>query len=141
VSDDSDAVGKAFAIVNRYLERRLNRPFTSPPLWMPTLANFRFNRAIRTLNEIVRAIIQQRRQPGQGSAAATDHADLLSILMHTRDEETGKAMGDDQLRSEVLAFFIAGHETTATALTWTWYLLATHPRIRQRVREEAVSVL
>lgn len=50
-------------------------------------------------------------------------------------------MSDEQLRSEALTFFMAGHETTATALTWTWYLLASHAAIRERVRAEAVAVL
>jgi cytochrome P450 len=62
------------------------------------------------------------------------------MLIQARDEETGEVMTDDQLRSEVLTFFAAGHETTATALTWTWYLLADHAPVRQRVREEIDAV-
>jgi cytochrome P450 len=87
------------------------------------------------LNEIVLALIRDRRGEGR------DHVDLLSILLQARDDETSAVMTDDQLRSEALTFFIAGHETTATALTWTLYLLASHPAIRQKVREEAIAVL
>jgi cytochrome P450 len=61
--------------------------------------------------------------------------------MQARDEETGEAMSDDHLRCEALTFFVAGHETTATALAWTWYLLGSHASIRQRLRQEVEAVL
>lgn len=135
VSHEADRVGKAFAIVAQYLEMRLNRPFTSWPSWVPTPINRRFKHAIRSMNELVLELIRERRREGR------DHGDLLSMLLTARDEESGESMTDEQLCSEVLTFMMAGHETTATALTWTWYLLATHPAIRQRVREEAEVVL
>ena len=121
VSHEADAVGKAFAVAGRYLEQRFNQPFTSLPVWIPTPTNRRFKGAVRTLNEIVSALVRERRREGR------DHGDLLSMLIQARDVETGEAMTDDQLRSEVLTFLLAGHETTATALTWTWYLLASPP--------------
>lgn len=135
VSRAADQVGKSFAVVRQYLEMRFNHPFTSPPSWVPTPANRRFKQAARALNEVVLALVQGRRREGR------DHGDLLSMLMQARDEETGESMTDDQLRSEALTFLIAGHETTATALSWTWYLLAAHPSIRQRVRAEVEAVL
>jgi cytochrome P450 len=135
VSHEADTVGQAFGVSSRYLEQRFNRPFTSLPVWVPTAHNRRFQEAVRTLNRIVSALIQERRREDR------DHGDLLSLLMQARDEETGATMTDDQLRSEALTFFVAGHETTATALTWTWYLLATHAAIRQRVRSEVAAVL
>ncbi len=135
VSDSADTVGQMFPIAAGYLERRFNRPFTTPPVCVPTPANLRFRRAVRRLNDIVLDLIRERRQEGR------DHGDLLSMLMQARDEESGATMTDEQLRSEALAFFLAGHETTATALTWTWYLLAGHPTIQDQVREEACAVL
>jgi cytochrome P450 len=135
VSHEADTVGKEFAVVAQYLEHRFNQPFTTLPLWCPTPSNRRFKEAARTLNELVLALVRERRREGR------DHGDLLSMLMSARDEETGASMTDDQLRSEVLTFLMAGHETTATALTWTWYLLATHPTIQQRVRDEVERVL
>jgi cytochrome P450 len=72
---------------------------------------------------------------------ATDRGDLLSMLLRAHDDETGEAMTDAQLTSELLAFFMAGHETTATALTWTWYLLGRHPEEMRRVRDEVAAVL
>jgi cytochrome P450 len=135
ISDEADVVGQAFPAVGAYLERRFNSPFTTPPPWVPTPAGVRFRRAVRSLNEIVLGLVRQRRADGQ------DHGDLLSMLLAARDPDTGAAMSDDQVRSEVLTFLLAGHETTATALTWTWYLLATYPAVRERVRAEAVAVL
>ena len=71
----------------------------------------------------------------------TQSADLLAMLMEARDEETGEGMSDLQLRDEVMAIFLAGHETTAIALGWTWLLLSTHPSAAARMRAELVRVL
>src|SRR5439155_20672980 len=91
------------------------------PLWIPTVANVRMRRAIRRLDQIIYRFIDQRRQSG------AEHGDLLSLLLHARDEDDGGQMGDRQVRDEAMTIFLAGHETTALALSWTWYLLATHP--------------
>ncbi len=135
VSHEADAVGRALGELGRDLEHRFHHPLTSLPAWVPTPRNRRFRETAHTLNGIVAELIRERRREGR------DHGDLLSMLMQARDEETGAAMTDDQLHSEVLTFFLAGHETTATALTWMWYLLASHAAIRQRVRAEVGSVL
>ena len=71
----------------------------------------------------------------------TDCVDLLSMLLSARDEETGEAMSDDQLRVEVTTFLLAGQETTSLALTWTWYLLSQHPDAQRRLEEEVDTVL
>ena len=63
------------------------------------------------------------------------------MLMSARDEETGEAMTDEQLRVEVTTFLLAGQETTSLALTWTWYLLGEHPRVRQALEDEIDAVL
>ena len=130
IGHEADEVGRAFAVLANYLESRLNRPFTNPPPWAPTPGNLRFKRATRVLHRIVSEIIARRRRESE------DCGDLLSMLMQARDEESGASMSDAQLRSEVLTFLIAGHETTATAMTWACYLLASHPSIQQRVRDE-----
>jgi cytochrome P450 len=135
ISSDADAVGQTFSIISGYLVRRIHHPFTSLPSWVPTPTNLRFQRAARTLNEIVLGLIRDRRREGR------DHGDLLSMLLQARDEDTGAAMSDEQLRSEVLTFLLAGHETTATALTWTWYFLASHAPVQERVRQEVIAVL
>lgn len=135
VSQEADRVGKAFGTVSQYLEMRFNNAFTTLPSWAPTPTNRRFKQAVRTLFELMLALIQERRREGR------DHGDLLSMLMMAYDEETGESMTDEQLRSQALTFLIAGHETTAIALTWTWYLLATHAAIRQQARREVDAVL
>jgi cytochrome P450 len=75
-------------------------------------------------------IIEERRRRGGGGD------DLLALLMGARDEETGEAMTDTQLRDEVITLFIAGHETTANALAWTFYLLAKNPESERKLRDE-----
>lgn len=134
-SQEADVVGQNFGVLSRYLEHRFNHPLTSLPAWVPTARNRRMKEAARTLNGVVLSIIRERRREGR------DHGDLLSMLMQARDEETAEAMTEDQVRSEALTFLVAGHETTSTALTWTWFLLGSHPSIRRRVREEVGSVL
>jgi cytochrome P450 len=133
-SQEADAVGREFGIVASYLEQRFNKPLTLP-VWVPTATNRQFKAAKRTLYAIVQEFIRERRREGG------DRGDLLSMLMQARDEETGEQMTDEQLCCEALTFLIAGHETTATALAWTWFLLASHAAVRQRVREEIEAVL
>lgn len=106
-----------------------------PPDFIPTPRNLRFRRALRILNESVYGLIADRRAAGQFGD------DLLGMLLQARDEETGEPMSDEQVRDEVLTMLIAGHETVASALTWTWYLLAQHPQQRECVRAEVQRVL
>jgi cytochrome P450 len=102
----------------------------SPPLRVPTPGNLRFRSAIATLNRVVDGIIAERRR------AASERPDLLAMLMAARDEETGEGMSDTQLRDEVLTLLVAGHETTATALCWTFCLLSRHPDVRRALESE-----
>ena len=83
----------------------------------------------------VRHVISQLRNTPSGDG------DLLSMLLSARDEETGEAMTDEQLRVEVTTFLLAGQETTSLALTWTWYLLSQHPESQRRLEEEIDTVL
>jgi cytochrome P450 len=100
------------------------------PLGVPTPRNRKFREALATLDRIVYGFIERRRR-GEG-----DRTDLLWRLMSARDPETGEAMDDRQLRDEVMTMFLAGHETTANALTWTWYLLSENPSARERLDAE-----
>jgi cytochrome P450 len=96
--------------------------------------NRRVDRALGTLHQVVDRIIAQRR-------GAAPQNDLLSMLMETRDQETGEGMTDQQLRDEVLSIFLAGHETTANVLSWCWYLLSKNPSIRRSLQTEVATVL
>jgi len=101
---------------------------------VPVPAMMRVKRAVRELDEIVDRIIRQRRASGE------DTGDLLSMLMAARDED-GSGMTDRQLRDEILTFLLAGHETTAVSLSWTWYLLSQHPDVEQKLHQELRQVL
>lgn len=129
-----DKVEKALQIVLRFAFDSIQMPLFIP-LALPTPRNREFKRALDTLDQIIYGIIQQRR------ASTEEHDDLLAMLLEARDEESGEGMDDAQLRHEVLTIFGAGHETTANALTWTWYLLAQHPEILQRLQTELKETL
>jgi cytochrome P450 len=103
---------------------------------MPTPEHRRFQAAQAVLRGAVEHVISQRRRSG-----SPDAADLLSMLLAARDEETGEGMTDEQLRVEVTTFLLAGQETTSLALTWTWYLLSQHAAARERLEGEMDAVL
>jgi len=107
-----------------------------PPIarYLPTPKMIGFRRAVGRLDKTVYGIIAQHRARG------TDSGDLLSMLMGARDED-GTRMSDKQLRDEVLTFLLAGHETTALTLTWTWHLLAQHPDVERKLHQELDRVL
>jgi cytochrome P450 len=105
------------------------------PAWIPTPLNLRIERAVRRLEAILSTIIAERRKSG------ADRGDLLSMLLHAQDEESGRKMTDQQLRDEVMTLFMAGHETTANTLAWSWFLLAQHPEVEARLHDELDSVL
>jgi cytochrome P450 len=104
-------------------------------LWIPTPANLRARRATRQLDDVLYRIIRQRREEN------VDKGDLLSLLLHARDEDDGGQMNDKQLRDEAMTLFLAGHETTALVLSWAWYLMAQHPEAEQKLHEELNTVL
>ncbi len=109
------------------------------PLSVPTPRNRAFRRALKVLDDLVYGIIARRRAASAGERAGAH--DLLSMLMESRDEDTGEAMSDKQLRDEVMTIVLAGHETTANALAWTFYLLSEHPEVFRKLRAEVTRVL
>jgi cytochrome P450 len=120
LAGDATAVNRIFPVILACLSARVASPIR-PPVWVPTANNRRLRPALAALDAIVvRLIAAKRRRLTEGGAAQDGHRDLLTILMLARDPETGEAMSDTQLRDEVMTFMIAGHETTATALSWLW---------------------
>ena len=105
------------------------------PEWLPRLKPMAYHRAIAEFEALVSRLLAERR------SKKIDQADLLSMLLATRDPETGEGMSDKQIRDEILTIFLAGHETTAVALSWTWYLLARHPKAEARLHDELERVL
>jgi cytochrome P450 len=129
-------VEPALAAVLRHTMTTISSVVTAPR-WIPTGRNRRFRAALAALDEVVMGTIRLRRSrhPCAGGA------DLLSLLMAARDAETGEGMSDRQLRDEVMTLMLAGHETTAMALSWTLALLSRHPAVRRALEEELAGEL
>lgn len=137
LSDKTNDISQALTDSMLWLNQRMSQPLANllPESW-PTPANRRFQKATATLDQIIYTMIAERRQSGE------DKGDLLSMLLLAQDEEGGTgAMNDMQLRDEALTLLLAGHETTANALSWVWYLLATHPAGREKLEVELDEVL
>jgi cytochrome P450 len=126
-------VGDALTELLHQAITRTRSVFWVPDAW-PTPANRRFHHARGVLDDVVLGIIHARRTSGE------DKPDLLSMLMNAVDEETGERMDDVQLRDEVMTLFLAGHETTSNALTWTLWQLANLPEIESKLRAEIDDV-
>ena len=136
VKNHLENVSESITIIIQTAYKELFNFFPFTRNW-PTPRTIRYRRAVRKTEAIIYEIIEhRRRQP-----AETRHDDLLGMLMETRDEDTGEQMTNQQLRDEVTTIFMAGHETTANALSWTFYLLANHPDVTEKVREEINRVL
>jgi cytochrome P450 len=134
LTNDADEVGQALSYALLQVNARLYQPFPLP-LWLPTPKNRRVGQALRTLDRVVTAIIEEHRRTPEA------REDLLSMFMLAQDEETGERMNDQQLLDEVKTMLLAGHETTANALNWTWYLLAQHPAVEAKLAAELAAVL
>lgn len=134
VLGEADELGTALTQALRWTDERF-KTLLPVPLSVPTPWNRRFTQGRARLDATIFQMIQERRQ------SEVDRGDLLSMLLHAQDEEHGIRMTDQQVRDEAMTIFLAGHETTANALTWTWYLLTQHPDMYTRVREEVDQAL
>ncbi len=132
VARDTQDVGKSLELL---LELGADfRRTLFVPHWVPTLTNLRIKREIAFIEGILYRIISERRASGR------DTGDLLSMLLHAQDED-GSRMSDKQLRDETITLFLAGHETTASSLSWTWWLLAQNPAVEAKLHAELDEVL
>ena len=129
VEDDADEIGAALTTMIGMFNYLL-LPFSELLEKLPIPQVKRFNHAKETLDSIIYGIIDERRKSGE------DKSDLLSMLLEAQDEESGGKMSDEQARDECLTIFLAGHETTANALTWTFYLLSQNPEKEAKLHEE-----
>ncbi len=134
VGDAVETVGRTFTALDKELIRRFRTGLFLPPV-LPTPRDRAFQANRRELDGVVNTIIAQRRASGD------DKHDLLGMLLSARDEDTGEGMNDDQLRAEVKTLLLAGHETTANALTWVWYLVSQHPEVEAKLHAELAAVL
>jgi len=132
VERDAKEVGKSLELL---LEIGANfRRTIFVPHWLPTPANLRVKREVEQIEKILYRIIAERRASGH------DAGDLLSMLLAAQDED-GSKMTDRQLRDETITLFLAGHETTASTLSWTWWLLAQNPAVEAKLHAELDAVL
>lgn len=135
VESEAPEIGAAMTSVLQMF-RLLLLPFSQHLNKLPLPSVRRFEKARGTLDATIYALIRERRKSSE------DKGDLLSMLLLAQDEEKSDGgMTDEQVRDEALTLFLAGHETTANALTWTWYLLSQHPDIERRLHEEIDAVL
>jgi cytochrome P450 len=132
VAGDAREIGRTITMLLDFSSDFRRLIFT--PKWLPTPRNIQTTFAIRRLNKIVFRMIAERRASGR------DAGDLLSMLLAARDED-GSRMDDKQLRDEALTLFLAGYETTANLLAWTWWLLATHPEAERKLHQELDGLL
>jgi cytochrome P450 len=130
VSEDAVRVGEAMTV----FQEMQNNQNQMLPAWVPTPTELKTRAAIRDLDAIVYRLIAERR------ATPDDRGDLLSMLLEAQDDD-GNGMTDRQLRDELVTLFLAGHETTANSLNWTFVLLAQHPHVQATLLEEIDTVL
>lgn len=129
VRSEAEHIAHSMEVINQTVGKR-----SFLPTWLPTPAELSMRRAAKQLDEVVYGIIAQRRK------GETDNGDLLSMLMLSEDEDGGR-MSDKQVRDEAVTLMMAGHETTANTLNWTWLLLAQNPDKAALLREELDRVL
>jgi len=134
IGTDSAEASEAMETLMESFIRRTGKLIPMPG-WIPTPLNLRVERAAKRLDRIILGIIAERRKSGE------DRGDLLSMLLHAQDEESGRRMTDAQLRDEAMTLFMAGHETTANTLAWAWFLLSNHPDVEAKLHAELDAVL
>ena len=137
VGADAETIERAMEVILPHTFGRLGRVWSWPD-WVPTRDNRRFRQALGAVDDVVYRLIDQHRR---AQDAGERDLDLLAMLLRVRDPDTGVGFTDAQLRNETITFLLAGHETTANALTWTFYLLSQHPTVEAQLREELALVL
>jgi cytochrome P450 len=133
VSGEIAGIGQAMTTIQQIAYEQ-GSAFMETPDWLPTPKKTRQHEAIRYLDQIIMRIIHERRESQE------DTGDLLSMLLMAQDD-AGSGMTDQQVRDEVMTLFIAGHETTATALSWASYLLAANAESAAKIRAEVDTVV
>jgi cytochrome P450 len=132
VERDAQDIGKSMELLLEFGADFRRTLFV--PQWLPTPTNIRVERAIRQIEKVLYRMIAEKRASGR------DAGDLLSMLLAAQDED-GSRMTDKQLRDEAITLFLAGHETTANTLSWTWWLLAQNPAVEAKLHAELRNVL
>lgn len=134
VRRDAGTVARAIAIGMRAMDAAITSPLQLGYHW-PLPRHLRMRRAVAMLDDVVFRLI------AEGRALGTDRGDVLSMLLVARDDDDGSQLGDREVRDEVMTLLLAGHETTANALTWTWYELGRNPAALAELDAEVRRVL
>jgi len=134
VDEEADEIGASLTELIHIFPLLL-APYGEHLLRLPFPRMRRFRAALDRLDRTIFSIIEERRKSGR------DEGDLLSMLLLAQDEEEGGGMSDRQVRDEAMTLFLAGHETTANALSWTWYALSQNPDVEREMHEELDRVL
>ncbi len=133
VSHEAEDVDAALAVLMGKFLRQAGLALLLP-VWVPLPTSQLLKRAVGRLDKVIYSIIERRRASGQMSG------DLLSVFLQVQDDE-GVGMTDRQLHDEIMTLFLAGHETTANVLSWTWFLLGQNPEVEEKLFEELNRVL
>lgn len=134
IQEHAPGLHHAYNYTGPYMIKRLMKLFPLP-LYIPTTGNRQFNAALNEIKQTIQAMIDERRKTGE-----LKH-DLLDMLLAAHDEETDQSFTDFQLMVEMSGIMFAGHETTASMLTWVFYLLSQHPDIETKLHGELDEVL
>ncbi len=135
IDSDADQACQAFSLFFKQYDERFGLYLI--PEWLPTPANFRYRRAIKRLDDIVLGIIRRKHSATNGNGHSPG---VLSMMLGARDGD-GSGMPERQVRDEMMTLFFTGHETTALALAWTFYLLGQNPEKEQKLQAEIDAVL
>lgn len=132
MQQDADEIGKTMQIVQNEINQRFHKVVVLPD-WVPTPSNIKLKHARTTLNTTINDMIDARKR--ETADNSEQRLDMMSMLLDARYED-GSKMSNTLIMDELITLFVAGHETTSNALTWCFYLLATHPEIQQKIHAE-----
>lgn len=142
MSSEADKIGQTMKVVQDCIDHQFNQMIDLPN-WFPSPSNIKLNKSRKILNETISKMIANRRaeQPStEGTDCGPKHLDMMTMLLDAKYED-GSSMDDQLVMDELINLFVAGHETTSNALTWTFYLLSQNPDIQQKLQAELDEVL
>ncbi|MGC4096139.1 MAG: cytochrome P450 [Nitrospira sp.] len=135
IGSEAETIRGAITVGQRLIKRQYDSLLASvTPLWVPTKLHRRFSQGHRSIDALIRRMIVERR------SALHQQDDVLGLLLAARDAES-RPLSDDEIRDELVTLLLAGHETTANALTWTWFLLSQFRSVRERLTRELKELL
>lgn len=138
MEDVAQRVGTAIETLQSVTNDNSSLPFMIPE-WIPTRNNRRMLTARKVLNDTVNELVAKRRAQSV-NGKIEDSGDLLSMLL-LAEYDDGSTMDDEEIRDQLVTLFVAGHETTSSALSWTWYLLSQHPEVEAKLHRELDATL